>query len=364
MGHTEFAEEHQEGANPCRIPVEVCERIIEHVTTSVNGEPWLSPHRQFADLTDPEQHGTVPRKWYSRTALPSLCACALTCRAWLPKSRACMYRNLLFGKTEKRAFQHLVRSLDENPSLRQLVLSFNIMDDGGPLQRPPDIVPGRIPDIMQTWACMLACKLPMLTSMGVSFTYLRSRERRVSVLRMLPTLRSFTTVTSLHLQWYGNRVVSEVDLFRLITAFRDLRKLTLQSDWSYRPPEGPVATPATGPWQKESALKAMPPIVWLRVFSAGGASGSVGDGTVPPIVDNLLRATAPTLERLAIDKSLVPYFKTSDQDDTAELPSPTYREMPRMQALHIHCWDTDTEGSPATQWFSTAPYRSGWSVLR
>ncbi|KAH9891005.1 hypothetical protein C8Q73DRAFT_702534 [Cubamyces lactineus] len=349
MDRNELNSDHREDAIPMRIPVEVCERIIEHGITSGHGEPWLSPHRQFADLTHPDQYGTVSQIWYGRTTLPLLRACALTCRAWLPKSRACMYRHLVFGKTEKRALERLVRSIDENPSLRQLVLSFTVLGDGSPSQRPPDISPGRIPDIMHTWAYMLSCKLPMLTSIGMSFTYLRSRlERRMSVLRILPTLRSFTTVTSLRLEWYGDRVVSEADLLRLLTAFSNLRKLTLQSDWSYRTPEDGVAIPAAGPWKKEYALRAMPAITWLSVFNIGDR-GSVGSCIAMRIIDYLLRATAPTLERLAIDKALVPYFKTSDQDDDTGSSSFAYHEMPRIRALHIHSWTTDTEGSAATQ---------------
>ncbi|RDX46038.1 hypothetical protein OH76DRAFT_1485821 [Lentinus brumalis] len=94
---------------PARIPLELCELIIDSIRES---PPW--PRRLVGSVHDAQGE-----------LLLSFRACAIVCSAWLPRARYNLYYRISFRLPSQ--VELLIRSLDENPSLaamvRELVLS-------------------------------------------------------------------------------------------------------------------------------------------------------------------------------------------------------------------------------------------------
>ncbi|KAI0328096.1 hypothetical protein GY45DRAFT_1029069 [Cubamyces sp. BRFM 1775] len=183
-------------------PTELYEEIIQEI----------GPNRIMLPLAE---EGELDR----RTRLSTLCACALTCRAWLPTSRTYLYRQLTFIGTDKVALELLVRSLEANPWLRTLVHDLNVIDNDE--EYTPGIVPPSTSsawDISRTWALILAGKLPCLRDIGLALA--RGLTCHPQFVR---SLHAFTAVTSLSLAWKGSGTFQ--DLLKLLTAFSGLRRL-------------------------------------------------------------------------------------------------------------------------------------------
>ena len=146
-----------------------------------------------------------------RIRLSALHSCALTCRAWLPTSRACLYGHLIFISTDKAPLERLVQSLDANPWLRTLITRFDVIADAnwfisdvcGSVTHASN--PQPTSTISHTWAFMLAGKLPCLHSITVALS--DGLARRPQFVRALQT---FSIVSTLSLAWFESGSVADL----------------------------------------------------------------------------------------------------------------------------------------------------------
>ncbi|KAI0654722.1 hypothetical protein C8Q70DRAFT_467987 [Cubamyces menziesii] len=227
-------------ASESAFPTEIYEQIIEEI----------GPNKILLPLLE---EGVFDR----RTRLSTLCACALTCRAWLPTSRTYLYRQLTFIGSENTALELLVRSLEANPWLRTLVHDLNVIDSDAEFTpgiiQPPSSVP-REPtrDISRTWALILAGKLPYVRDMGLALA--RGLTCHPQFVRSLHT---FTAVSSLSLAWKGSGTFQ--DLLKILTAFSGLRRLLMY---------GAAWTPR-GAQKLVLPRDRFPPLVVLTIESEG-----------------------------------------------------------------------------------------------
>ncbi|KAI0325695.1 hypothetical protein GY45DRAFT_207516 [Cubamyces sp. BRFM 1775] len=239
------------------------------------------------------------------TKLATLCSCALTCRAWLPTSRTCLYRNLTFTTADKTSFEHFVRSLEENPWLKTLIKALDIIDID------EDFTPALVRqplehemDISQTWALMLAGKLPRLHTLGVAFANHLTRPSQ-----FVKSLQTFSAVTTLSLAWKASGTFT--DLFRFIASFHNLRRVMVYgAQWA---PKGP---------RNIICPRRFPMLSVLSIVSDGCTEGTVWRD----VAYALLQAVAASIGILFIEDANIPYDSLGGQ------PS---RTMPSLHTLHV-----------------------------
>ncbi|KAI0666349.1 hypothetical protein C8Q78DRAFT_469204 [Trametes maxima] len=271
-------------------PTEICEEIIKHVDAG----------RLLFNADNPDY----------RAQLATLSACALTCRAWLPTSRVCLYHNISFSKTDVRSLERLVWSLNANPMLRDLVVNLQILDNGGPVNlasstrevdssqpRPADQprlrsprVPSHVP---QLWWPMLAGKLPRLQALTLFFDSGLSLPHP----RSAAWLRTFSTVTKLSLAWRASGTYA--DLFRILSAFSRLRSLFLVG-------LGWIAQGA--PRIDEVPRRAKPPSVSALTVLLGNNDDR---SSMRAVFHGLLFSVASTIETLHVAELVIPPYESS-----------------------------------------------------
>ncbi|KAI0653631.1 hypothetical protein C8Q70DRAFT_596129 [Cubamyces menziesii] len=210
------------GAPPSCFPTEVYEEIIQ----------WVPLGIRLPSKKSVEDHPEI--------RLSCLCSCALTCRAWLPASRACLYKSISFLSDDKTSLERFVRSLDTNPWLGTLVVYLNVYDLFP--RRQAALLPPPRDTILTTWAPMLAGKLPSLHTLQVGFVDHLSRH-----LLFIKCMRSFSAITTLVLDL--SYLPTFADLLRFLTSFPKLQTVssTRAIQWPVRgsiPPMRPDRFPA------------------------------------------------------------------------------------------------------------------------
>ncbi|KAH9890696.1 hypothetical protein C8Q73DRAFT_793122 [Cubamyces lactineus] len=280
-------------------PTEIYEQIVQEI----------GPNRIVLPLME---DGVLDR----RTRLSTLCACALTCRAWLPTSRTYLYRQLTFIGTEKAALELLVRSLEANPWLRTLVYDLNVIDNDaeytpGMVTDQTLSIPEPTRDISRTWALILAGKLPYVRDIGLALA--RGLTCHPQFVRSLHT---FTAVASLSLAWKGSGTFQ--DLLKLLTAFSGLRRLLVYgASWAPR-----------GARKLVLPRRRFPQLVVLTIETDGESK----PGLWQRVSYGIIQAAGPTLKVLFLEETSIPYEPPADTDEM-QLVQPG--RLSSLETLHI-----------------------------
>ncbi|KAI0651541.1 hypothetical protein C8Q79DRAFT_933925 [Trametes meyenii] len=296
---------------PSSFPTEIYEDIIEHIKAG----------RLLLDVDSSNY----------RARLATLSACALTCHAWLPTSRVCLYRDVSFTRADVRSLERLVRSLNANPMLRDLVVNLEILDNPTvdvvdlatstpeaeiPKPHPSSAPqhrrrpPSARPDVLQLWWPMLAGKLPHLQALGLFFGSGLSLRHPHSA----AWLRTFSTVTKLSLAWRTSGTYS--DLFRILSAFTSLRSLLLVGlEW--------VAQGVLRVNEVPRRAK-LPSIGALTLLLEDNDEGLC----MRAMFQELLYSVAPNIETLHVDELVI-----LPRESSLPAEEHTYLE-PRMSNLH------------------------------
>ncbi|KAH9888580.1 hypothetical protein C8Q73DRAFT_710863 [Cubamyces lactineus] len=250
-----------------------------------------------------EEDGVLER----RMRMSTLCSCALTCRAWLPTSRMCLYRDLTFISCEKTSFELLVESLDANPWLRTLVLGLSVLDNDEDFT--PSLTQSSTAgeEISRTWALLLAGKLPNLRDL--TLTLARGLGCHPYFFR---SLRGFGGVTSLTLAWKGSG--SFHDLLTFLVSFRYLREVMLV---------GFAWTPRGVRELRVPPRSRFPPLTVLAIQSDGENEPQVWQ----PLSHGIIQAAAETIKSLYLEETSIPY-------EAPELMS--YRRLCCLGTLHVN----------------------------
>ncbi|KAI0325696.1 hypothetical protein GY45DRAFT_207723 [Cubamyces sp. BRFM 1775] len=231
-----------------------------------------------------EEDGIVER----RTRLSTLCSCALTCRAWLPISRMCLYRDLTFISSEKASFELLVKSLEANPWLQTLVFGLAILDNDEDFTPSLTQSSTMSDEISRSWALMLAGKLPYLRDL--TLTLARGLGCHPYFYR---SLRTFSNVTSLTLAWKSSG--SFHDLLAFLGAFPYLREVMLVGfKWSPRGIRELRAPPRSR----------FPPLTVLAIQS----DGENGPQVWQPVSYAIMQAAADTVQSLYLEEGSIAYY--------------------------------------------------------
>ncbi|KAH9888554.1 hypothetical protein C8Q73DRAFT_710665 [Cubamyces lactineus] len=154
--------------------------------------------------------------------LSALCSCALTCRAWLPVSRACLYSNCTLYGEDKTSLDHLVRSLDANPLLRTLVTQLNVLATVTRTRAQPHHSTTSKPPstILNTWSLILAGKLPRLHTLNLACSDKLARHPQ-----SIRSMQTFSAITTLSLLW--SDLATFADLMKFLAVFPNLQSVTL-----------------------------------------------------------------------------------------------------------------------------------------
>ncbi|KAH9888562.1 hypothetical protein C8Q73DRAFT_710720 [Cubamyces lactineus] len=191
-----------------RFPIEIYEEIIRWVHLLFGLPPRLSIEERQIKLS-------------------ALRSCALTCRAWLPVSRACLYSNCTLYDEDKTSLDYLVRSLDANPWLRTLVTQLDIHITFITTRAKPDSPSGHHSTsykpsdlILDTWPLILAGKLPRLNTLHVALTVNLTRHPQ-----SIRSMQTFSAVTTLSLDWRDS--TTSADLVRVLAVFPNLQSVSL-----------------------------------------------------------------------------------------------------------------------------------------
>ncbi|KAI0374489.1 hypothetical protein BV20DRAFT_511720 [Pilatotrama ljubarskyi] len=225
----------------------------------------------------------------SSKAAATLCACALTCRAWLRISRICLYQKLrLTSETDKRTVDSLIASLDANRALRELVRDLWVVEarKRDEFRHSPAALSLRGNDYWHSWPALLAGKLPRLRRLNIHYEY-NGELALHRACRML--LRQFSTIVELTFQWDAPVPFSSVAKF--LASFPRLDRLSL---------DNPYYVDHASPSDQShlhAALRALPLIKYLRRTWEG-----LGEFPRKSLTDSLSRevfkALAPSVEIL------------------------------------------------------------------
>ncbi|KAI0653644.1 hypothetical protein C8Q70DRAFT_596665 [Cubamyces menziesii] len=262
-------------ALPSTFPTEIYERIIQ----------WVSNRTQVRSI----QAEKLSLKAYL-SRLSTLCSCALTCRAWLPTSRACLYHHLAFFSIDRISFERLVCSLNAKPWLGTLIVALAVIDNHKTTVDSKVSNSERAGDISHTWPIILAgkiSKLPHLHTLHLTFADGLARHAQY----MTSLQRIGTTVTTLSFRWYYSG--SFADLVRIISVFPNLRTLTLV---------GRLWTPKGN--SSGIPLRRFPPLSKLAITN----SQPYKDDMWKDITYKILRLTASSIDVLELDEACVPYL--------------------------------------------------------
>ncbi|KAI0329388.1 hypothetical protein GY45DRAFT_1324981 [Cubamyces sp. BRFM 1775] len=281
-------------------PAEIDDAIFE----------WVAAYQSWS----PMRRAAITRR--TKLSMATLCSCALTCRAWLPTSRACLYRRLVLRGSDRTSLERLVRSFETNPWLRTLISELDIVEDtelapnpSGPPRRILNLK--RADDISHTWALILAGKLPSLHTLGVAFPDGLARHPQ-----FVRSMRTFGAVTTLTLEWKSSGTFT--DLFRLIAAFPNLRTVILHGTmWA------PKGTRPVIPSHR------FPPLSRLTIMNGWFSKDTVSTD----VTYTFLQVVADSVKILYLDApgSIPPLQDLPDGQMTLAHPV-----MPRLHTLHVH----------------------------
>lgn len=179
-------------------PTEIYEHIIDAV-----GHSW-KPHR-------------------------TLRSCALTCRAWLPRSRMNIFRSMSFASVGAEGIHKFSQILDNAPHLQLLVEEVKVSMSDHPLGARP-----QTREAIEILPIILWGKLPVLRALRLSAI---NRNTAPLALHRLffPCLSQFSTITTLTL--YHVTYSRFGDFAQMLRALRNLRNLECGQvrwlAWSY-----------------------------------------------------------------------------------------------------------------------------------
>ena len=174
-----------------RLPTEVCERVID----------WVAAAPPFGEM--------YFRPYHDDDALNTLRACALTCKAWTPRTRLHLFRVLRVrcSPTADGNVEDFAALLINNPALRSFTHT---------------IMAKAVPDELSTLH-VVPIKLPRMMS---SLERLRVEEGLFyPAPGMFPSLKLLTSVTIV--SFHNVEFCSVHDLRRIIGALRGLKTLYL-----------------------------------------------------------------------------------------------------------------------------------------
>lgn len=157
------------GSSPGRIPLDVCERVIDHVAMAL-----------------------LDRYWYYRDSDPmlwTLHACALVCRDWYHLSWYYLRRHILLG--DREAVLWLRKTLNERPRLRNSVRQLTVAGNG-----VLDEARGPITHLGAV-AAMLVGKVPNVTELAIVNATWTVGATRVDDFIYFAAFRSVTILTLL-----------------------------------------------------------------------------------------------------------------------------------------------------------------------
>ncbi|KAI0352324.1 hypothetical protein OH77DRAFT_1523378 [Trametes cingulata] len=211
----------------------------------------------------------------STTAAATLCACALTCKAWTSTSRAYLYRKIrITNETHKDTLSRFVASLDANPACRELVLELVIKRSVVRSSRKQYPTTDPSPFLHEcvdnhswhSWPALLAGKLPRLHTLVLDSGPVFSLRHACRSL-----LRAFTSVKRLVLRWDGAAPFS--DIARWSVSFPRIHSLELWGGFDRAPhAEGQKRFQAPNPPQVRY-LSYTSYHVGITTASAGGIYG-------------------------------------------------------------------------------------------
>lgn len=184
-------------------PTEIYERVIDHIRCD------YSPYWATIEEFNQDNYQVVK----------TLCSCALTCTAWLPRSRVTLYRRLRLHNVERVTLTLLVRALDDNPALQQLVEILEVMETVNSTGASP------LRGIWHAWPIMLAGRLPRLRCLG-----LYSQNPLGLDIPSPRTLTTFATVTELTIHWVGGPWPEQSceNALKLVKGFPRIQRLILR----------------------------------------------------------------------------------------------------------------------------------------
>ncbi|TBU59968.1 hypothetical protein BD310DRAFT_354772 [Dichomitus squalens] len=173
----------------CKLPVERCEQIVDLCNF---------PHREFVNKPATRRPSTYA----------TLRACALTCKAWYPRSRLNLLR--IVELSTERQVDLLIRTLTAQPFLADLVIELEHYRPPGSLNNYVPLSRSPLPQILQNCRSLV---FPLLKSHHI--TYTRSLPFFAHITRLEIAIDGHTISTLLHLIW----------------SFPDIQHLLLK--WSY-----------------------------------------------------------------------------------------------------------------------------------
>ncbi|KAI0324806.1 hypothetical protein GY45DRAFT_332891 [Cubamyces sp. BRFM 1775] len=286
------------GGLPSRFPTEIHEEIIY----------WVHL------LYDLSRRLSIEER---QIRLLALCSCALTCRAWLPASRAYLYSNFTFFANDTASLDLLVRSLDANPWLQTLITRVNVYDQvtncnttpaSHTCPKPTPKPPGTISN---TWAILLAGKLPRLHTLNLAF----ADHGLARHPRLVRSLQTFSTVTALSLTWrsYSSGPGTFADLLKNLAMFPNLQSASLTGLVCRR-------------------LGAASPVVRPRRFPALSKLLLLNGVLIERCMERevtrmLLQTVAGSVRILGVGLSCIPHTSSDEQMALAQT-------LPRLQVLH------------------------------
>lgn len=185
-----------------KIPLEVCEKIID---------------------------GVEIFQW-DVSGYQTLRACALVCRAWLPRSRICLFRFVRLDSA--RTASRCMSTVTTSPGLGQLVQTLCVS-------------PSTKDKTFNGWICKVLQVLPpLLTNLyELHYWYLPTVH---PVFHMLSS--RFTTVKSLLIRCFFPQMLSFREIIQIVNGFKNLEKLIIYAKQK---------TPGLCYWKRPCQLKTL-----------------------------------------------------------------------------------------------------------
>lgn len=198
-------------------------QLRKKAMSAISGPPTSSPFPVFpveVFETIIDAYTQFPNTERDVKAMYScLCASALTCRAWYPRSRLSLYRHIkIIGSIQ---FEKFLRTLLASPSYGDFVHHLSIAVD---LMRPGRFLPAGVVFVA------LCSKLKKLDRVDIVYTPVRPHDSFFISLRAA----QYRTVAVLSVSGYS--FSSTKDLIKYITSFPQLRRLKVVQD-DYDPPQ-------------------------------------------------------------------------------------------------------------------------------
>ncbi|TBU31006.1 hypothetical protein BD311DRAFT_163329 [Dichomitus squalens] len=210
----------------CKLPVERCEQIVDLCNF---------PHREFVNKPATRRPSTYA----------TLRACALTCKAWYPRSRLNLLR--IVELSTERQVDLLIRTLTAQPFLADLVIELEHYRPPGSLNNYVPLSRSPLPQILQNCRSLV---FPLLKSHHI--TYTRSLPFFAHITRLEIAIDGHTISTLLHLIW------SFPDIQHLLLKWSYSREYSTAVSEIYRRKLGEMRPPSCCKYLEYLNLRGMP----------------------------------------------------------------------------------------------------------